>query len=301
MSSTISSAHQQVNNRSSFSTSTFKAFSSFCIVSIIMIINTTKIIILALGTIGSVQALPQSMSASSPTPTTTSAAPEATNDQAQLFRDLFTAPTAIKRFQRLLTQGSTLLTGDALKALTVFSFNNATPAPGAKGGATKSANIETFPILTDLGISTTVAFLEPCGINTPHVHPRATEFLTLVEGSNLKFGYVLENGLVAAGQNQEIAGTLNKFEGTVFPQGSIHFQFNDNCEDAVFVAALNSEDPGTSQIAQNFFALDEHVVNATLGFPSTIGGKNIEEFRKYIPANLAQDVDGCLKRCLKSY
>lgn len=131
------------------------------------------------------------------------------------------------------------------------------------------------------------------------MHPRATEFLTLVDGSNLKFGYVLENGLVGAGQNPEVAGALNKFEGTVFPQGSIHFQFNDNCAAATFVASLNSEDPGTSQVAQNFFALNAGVVNATLGFPKTIDGKNIEEFRKLIPANLAQDVDVCLARCKK--
>ncbi|KAH6643888.1 RmlC-like cupin domain-containing protein [Boeremia exigua] len=261
-------------------------------------INITKLTIVALAAFGSVQALPQSI----PSSTSTPAAPAATapaSDQAQLFRDLFTAPTAIKRFQRLLTQGSTLLTGDALRQLTVFSFNNATPAAGAKGGATRAANIETFPILTGLGISTTLGFLEPCGINTPHVHPRATEFLTLVDGAGLKFGYVLENGLVGAGQNPEIAGTLNKFEGTVFPQGSIHFQFNDNCDAATFVASLNSEDPGTSQVAQNFFALNSGVVNATLGFPKTIDGKNIEEFRKLIPANLAQDVDVCLKRCNK--
>jgi hypothetical protein len=141
--------------------------------------------------------------------------------------------------------------------------------------------------------------MEPCGINTPHVHPRATEFLTLVEGQNLRFGYVLENGLVAAGQNPEIAGTLNKFEGTVFPQGSIHFQFNDNCDKAVFVAALNSADPGTNQVAQGFFALNAGVVNATLGFPKEINGQNIEEFRKMIPANLAQDIDVCLAKCNK--
>ncbi|KAJ8114640.1 hypothetical protein OPT61_g3520 [Boeremia exigua] len=256
-------------------------------------LNISKLTIIALAAFGSVQALPQSI----PSSTTTPAAPAATNNQAELFRDLFTAPTAIKRFQRLLTQGSTLLTGDALRALTVFSFNNATPAAGAKGGATKAANIETFPILTGLGISTTLGFLEPCGINTPHVHPRATEFLTVVAGSNLKFGYVLENGLVPAGQNQEIAGVLGTFEGTVFPQGSIHFQFNDNCEKATFVASLNSEDPGTSQVAQNFFSLNSGVVNATLGFPKTIDGENIEQFRKMIPANLAQDVDVCLKRC----
>ncbi|OAL44959.1 RmlC-like cupin [Pyrenochaeta sp. DS3sAY3a] len=253
----------------------------------------TKVLVAGLATFGAVQALPQPQ-------TTPVPAPAPAGDAAQLFRDLFTAPTAIKRFQRLLTQGGeTLLSGDALKALTVFSFNGATPAPGAKGGATKAANIETFPILTGLGISTTLGFLEPCGINTPHVHPRATEFLTLVEGSNLKFGYVLENGLVKAGQNPEIAGALNKFEGTVFPQGSIHFQFNDNCEKATFVAALNSEDPGTSQVAQNFFALNANVLDATLGLPNTIDGKNIEEFRKLIPANLAQDVDTCLARCNK--
>lgn len=108
---------------------------------------------------------------------------------------------------------------------------------------------------------------------------------------------MLENGLVKAGDNPEIASYLNKFEGTVFPQGSIHFQFNNNCEKATFVATLNSEDPGTSQVAQNFFALNSGVVNATLGFPSSIDGKNIEEFRKYIPANLAQDIDVCLAKC----
>jgi hypothetical protein len=132
-----------------------------------------------------------------------------------------------------------------------------------------------------------------------HVHPRATEFLTLVEGTNLSFGYVLENGLVAAGQSSEVAGTLQRFEGTVFPQGSIHFQFNDSCEKAVFVASLNSEDPGTNQVAQGFFALNAGVVNATLGFPKEINGQNIEEFRKMIPANLAQDIDVCLARCNK--
>jgi hypothetical protein len=129
-------------------------------------------------------------------------------------------------------------------------------------------NIGNFPILTGLGISTTVGFLNPCGINTPHLHPRATEFLTLVEGSNLEFGFVLENALVKAGENPEVAGYLNKFEGTIFPQGSIHYQFNNNCERATFFAALSSEDPGTNSAAQALYALNADVVNATLGFPS---------------------------------
>jgi hypothetical protein len=129
------------------------------------------------------------------------------------------------------------------------------------------------------------------------VHPRANEFLVLVQGSNLRFGSVLENGLVATGQNQELAGSLSQFEGTVFPQGSIHYQFNDACEKAVFFAALDSVDAGTSSMAQNLFSLDTGVLNATLGYPKTVDGHNYEAFRNAIPKNLAQDVGKCLTRC----
>jgi hypothetical protein len=121
--------------------------------------------------------------------------------------------------------------------------------------------------------------------------------LVLVQGSNLRFGSVLENGLVAPGQNQEIAGALGQYEGTIFPQGSIHYQFNDACEKAVFLAALDSNNPGTSSMAQNFFSLNTGVLNATLGYPKTIDGRNYEAFKKAIPPNLAQDVGSCLARC----
>ena len=58
---------------------------------------------------------------------------------AQLVNDLLSAPTAIKRFQRLLVQGGSLVTGEALRKLIVFDFNGAQPANGALGGAAKSA------------------------------------------------------------------------------------------------------------------------------------------------------------------
>jgi hypothetical protein len=265
----------------------------------------TNTLIAALA-FGAVNAYPQSASSSATVATTTPAAtpapaPPATSEEekkkaADLFRDLLTAPTAVKRFQRLLTaQGESLLPADVLQNLTVFNFNGAKPAVNATGGALRAANIETFPILTGLGISTTMGFLNACGINTPHVHPRATEFLTVVDGT-VDFGYILENGFVTKG-SPEIAGTLGKFEGTVFPMGSIHYQFNPECKPATFVAALNSEDPGTSQVAQNFFNLNAGVVNATLGFPKTIDGHNIETFRKMIPPNVAQDIDNCLSKC----
>jgi hypothetical protein len=51
----------------------------------------------------------------------------------------------------------------------------------------------------------TVGFLEPCGINTPPVHLRAMELFLVVQGDGVRFGSILENGLVDSGQNQEIA------------------------------------------------------------------------------------------------
>lgn len=95
-------------------------------------------VLIALAVVGAVRGQPHSSSTSCVS--TTAAQPAATADSnAQLFGDLFSAPTAIKRFQRLLVQGGSLLTGEALRKLIVFDFNGAQPANGALGGATKSA------------------------------------------------------------------------------------------------------------------------------------------------------------------
>lgn len=246
-----------------------------------------------------VQATPAATPAAPAPPSTPdSSSDDAEKKKKELFKDLVNAPTALGRLKRLLTEnGQSLLTGDALRSMVVFDFNkNAKVAKDAKGGAAASANVDSFPILHNLGISMTFGFLNPCGINTPHVHPRATEFLTVVEGA-INFGYIPENGLVAPDQNPEVAARLDKFQGTVFPMGSIHYQFNPECKPAVFAAGLSHEDPGTVQMAGGFFNLNAGVVNATLGFPKTIDGKNIEQFRKMIPANFAQDIDNCLVKC----
>lgn len=97
-----------------------------------------KALVAGLATLTAVQAHPHSQSCT-PSPTAQPALTVDTDQQQQLFRDLFEAPTAIKRFQRLLVKDGSLLTGEALKMLTVFNFNGAQPANGAKGGATKTA------------------------------------------------------------------------------------------------------------------------------------------------------------------
>ena len=80
-------------------------------------------------------------------------------------------------------------------------------------------------------------------MNSPHTHPRATEFLFVVNGT-MEAGFIEENGA------RFVINTVTQGQGTIFPKGSIHYQINTGCEPLTFVAALNDEDPGVSQIAQ---------------------------------------------------
>ncbi|KAF1984476.1 RmlC-like cupin [Aulographum hederae CBS 113979] len=259
-----------------------------------------KIFLAALAA-GAATALPQPptmVSSSMSMPSESAATPP--SPAADLsFADLVLQPTTVDRFKKIvLGDDGKVLPQEELAARVIFDFDaQKAAAPGSRGGAVASANVKTFPILTGLDISTTVGFLGPCGLNTPHIHPRATEFLTLANGT-LDFGFILENGLVDAGKGSaEVAGRLHQFQGAVFPIGSIHYQVNPTCDPVVFIATLNSEDPGVSQVAQNFFGLDGDVVSATLGFPESLDGKDIESFRKQIPANLAVGIEQCLATC----
>ncbi|GKT44766.1 spherulin-1A [Colletotrichum spaethianum] len=200
-----------------------------------------------------------------------------------LITKLMTAPTSQER-ARLLNQP-----GDF-----VFDFNDASAPTGSeargKGGFSTSATAKTFPALIGNGAAMTLGFLGPCGMNTAHVHNRATELNVIVKG-RLVTNFIIENGL------DPIANTMNTFQMSVFPQGAIHQEFNPDCEDAVFVAGFNNVDPGVEQVAQTFFNLRPDVVSATLGGVQTIDGADLESFRDHIPANIALGIDACLNKC----
>jgi oxalate decarboxylase/phosphoglucose isomerase-like protein (cupin superfamily) len=138
----------------------------------------------------------------------------------------------------------------------------------------------------------TVGFLGPCGFNTPHVHPRASEINVVVKGA-LNAEFILENGARPIRTN-----LTSPFQMTVFPKGAVHTEFNPTCNDAIFIAGFGDEDPGVQQSAQTFFGLQTDVVAATLGKGDiTIDGKDIDTFRSVIPANVALGVEECLKAC----
>ncbi|KPI37195.1 Spherulin-1A [Cyphellophora attinorum] len=206
-----------------------------------------------------------------------------------LVGELLTEDTTVTRFKDIKAQI------DAGAISLKFDHNPAANpnVTAGMGGQVDLANRANFPVLTGLGISSATIFFQPCGLNTPHVHPRATEYFTLATDTKMSTGFVLENGLT-----EEFKTNLTIWQGTVFPQGSIHWQQNDDCKPAVGVAGLNSEDPGASSIAQNFLRFTSaDVVDAALGFPAEINGENFAQFAAALPASLSKGVKECLVRC----
>lgn len=201
-----------------------------------------------------------------------------------LIAKLFTAPQQEDRTKLLNRPGDY-----------VFDFADIDPPEGAAeenghGGVSVSAHAKSMPALIGLDSSMTVAFLGPCGMNTAHVHPRATELNIIVKG-RLVTNFIIENGL------EHISNTMETFQMSVFPQGAIHQEFNPDCEEAVFVASFNNQDPGVLSVAQGFFGLRPEVVEATLGGPVTFNGADVDSFRDSIPSNVALGIDACLNKC----
>ena len=108
-------------------------------------------------------------------------------------------------------------------------------------------NVEKLAGLNTLGISLARIDFAPYGLNPPHIHPRATEILTVLEGS-LYVGFVTSNP-----DNRLFTKVINEGDVFVFPQGLIHFQFNYGMKNAVAIAALSSQNPGVITVANAVF------------------------------------------------
>ena len=116
------------------------------------------------------------------------------------------------------------------------------------GSKVTPVNVEQLAGLNTLGISLArIDYLPNGGLNPPHTHPRASEFLVVLEGT-LYVGFVTSNP-----ENRLITKVLNVGDVFVFPVGLIHFQFNVGKVKAVALAGLSSQNPGTITIANAVF------------------------------------------------
>ncbi|KAK1280988.1 putative germin-like protein 2-1 [Acorus gramineus] len=115
------------------------------------------------------------------------------------------------------------------------------------GSKVTPVNVAQIPGLNTLGISAARIDFAPYGLNPPHIHPRGTEILTVLEGT-LYVGFVTSNT-----ENRLVTKVLQKGDVFVFPQGLIHFQRNAGYGNAVAIAALSSQNPGVITVANSLF------------------------------------------------
>ncbi|XP_047328818.1 germin-like protein subfamily 1 member 16 [Impatiens glandulifera] len=110
--------------------------------------------------------------------------------------------------------------------------------------------------LNTLGISLARIDFAPYGLNPPHIHPRGTEVLLVLEGS-LLVGFVTSN--IPNQKNRLFTKTLYAGDVFVFPEGLVHFQQNIAETNTIAFAGLSNQNPGTITIANAVFGSDPKI------------------------------------------
>uniref|UniRef100_A0A0E0M4Q3 Germin-like protein n=1 Tax=Oryza punctata TaxID=4537 RepID=A0A0E0M4Q3_ORYPU len=135
----------------------------------------------------------------------------------------------------------------------------------AKLTVTKATHAE-FPALLGQSVSYAALVFGAGTVNPPHIHPRASELLVVVQGPLLV-------GLVDAARNGTVyTQTLQTGDMFVFPKGMVHFQFN-NATDVVARAfsAFGSASPGTISLPAALFAtsIDDAILDKSMNTDQT--------------------------------
>ncbi|KNC79056.1 hypothetical protein SARC_08543 [Sphaeroforma arctica JP610] len=170
----------------------------------------------------------------------------------------------------------------------VFDFtdsNKVTVDSLGLGGNIQPVNLEEFPIMQLAGMSYSRFSIGPCGINLPHVHPRATESLYMIEGQ-VTLGFV-------STEDRLIMNDLEKDQVTFFPKGHLHYQQNMNCENAEFISILDNEDPGVLVVSSALLSLPDEALTATFNEDQAL----IAQLRLGLPEGPARARSECLARC----
>lgn len=115
--------------------------------------------------------------------------PNPTYTQDQL-NSVKLAYTEIERLALIKSFGST----DDYFKFDLTPNGSMSNAANGLGGQGYLAEVGNYPVLMGTGLSVAIGYLNPCGLDSMHIHNRATEVVTLVSGISLKTGFVLEDG-----------------------------------------------------------------------------------------------------------
>ncbi|XP_024540067.1 germin-like protein 5-1 [Selaginella moellendorffii] len=124
-------------------------------------------------------------------------------------------------------------------------LRNVQPVRTPGGFVASRVTVPQLPALNTQGLSVNRVDLGPGGVNTPHVHPRATELIYIMEGT-VQAGFVDTT-------NKLFLKTLQKGDLFVVPRGLVHFQWNVGATPATIFATFNSQNPGVERLEITLF------------------------------------------------
>ncbi|GKC11441.1 germin-like protein 5-1 [Tanacetum coccineum] len=125
--------------------------------------------------------------------------------------------------------------------------------------------------LNTLGVSMARVDYAPGGINPPHIHPRATEIVFVLEGE-LDVSFITTD-------NKLYSKSVRTGDVFVFPRGLIHFQKNKGNVPAAVIAAFNSQLPGTQRVPNALFVSSPGVPDDVLAKSFKIGTKVVKKIK----------------------
>ncbi|XP_074317903.1 putative germin-like protein 2-1 [Silene latifolia] len=139
------------------------------------------------------------------------------------------------------------------------------------GTAPVMTNVFRFPALNTLGISLGRVDFAPGGVNPLHFHPRASEMVTVLQGT-LFAGFI--SGNLPGDINRLYSSVLHEGDIFVIPQSLIHFQINIGKKPAVANSAFGSQNPGRVDVNRAVFGsiplIPDDVLTGTFQVNETI-------------------------------
>ncbi|KAI7751639.1 hypothetical protein M8C21_005048 [Ambrosia artemisiifolia] len=142
------------------------------------------------------------------------------------------------------------------------------------GSKVTSVYVTQLPGLNTLGISLARVDFAPRGINPPHTHPRASEIMTVLEGT-LEVGFITSNP-----ENRHITRVLCKGDVFVFPVNLVHYQRNIGNTNAITISALSSQNPGVMPVANVIFGAKPEIPSDILAKTFQTTKENISNLQK---------------------
>lgn len=126
------------------------------------------------------------------------------------------------------------------------------------GSKVSQVNVAQIRGLNTLGVSMARIDFAPGGVNPPLIHPRGTGLLTVLKGT-LQVGFI-----TSSPDNRLFTKILRKGDAFVFPRGLVHFHRNVGRTNAVAIAALSSQNPGSITIGNAIFGTNSPIDDEVL-------------------------------------